>query len=113
MKGNRFPIDGPRAEILAGAKSLKAELPLLLNPCLDSPDTHLMFEEDGTVKALSPRGLATIKVLGLNRSSLVEERARIEVHFKDELGSGIKHDIRALRAWLSHSLAIDLPYQNH
>lgn len=71
-KRNNFPIEGPRAE--APGDNVE-ERPLLLDPCVDDPEKHLQFKADGTVLSLDPKGTATIQVLGLNRSSLVEARA--------------------------------------
>lgn len=77
MKGSRFPIMGPRAEVLADSTSLKSEKPLLVNPCSDNPADHLRFERDGRVLGLTSEGNMTIGVLGLNRSSLLTNRREV------------------------------------
>ena len=67
---------------------LSLELPLLLNPCRDNPEEHLVFSIDAGKPALvsaktdvtgaaSPRGLASIHLFGLNRLSLVQDRTRV------------------------------------
>lgn len=79
-KGNLFPL-------LAGSNRAKAlgeeagEKPLLLDPCRDKPGPHLVFRWDGFVEPratdeemAAPRGMSTIAVCGLDRSSLVERR---------------------------------------
>lgn len=76
MRGSRFPIRGPRAEPGAGWSQLLAEEPLLLDPCEDDPEEHLVFGEDGTVASDTERGRVTIEVFGLNRKELVAARER-------------------------------------
>lgn len=79
-KGNLFPL-------LAGSVRAKSageetgEKPLLLDPCRDKPKPHLVFRWDGFVEPratdeekAAPRGMSTITVCGLDRSSLVERR---------------------------------------
>jgi uncharacterized protein (TIGR02646 family) len=82
-KGNTFPIKGPRAKPSQFGPSLASEQPLLLDPCMDHPERFLHFQSDGTVipRKVSRRSLeevtrakATIEILGLNRSALIEQR---------------------------------------
>ncbi len=75
-KGRRFPVVGERA---TSDDEVAAELPLLLNPRFpdDDPERWLLFYRDGTVASENERGRATIEVLGLNRSSLVEDRRAV------------------------------------
>jgi hypothetical protein len=73
-KRNRFPVagepaDGPHA-------SLEDEGALLLNPYVDDPDEHLDFDEAGLAVPQSERGVVTVELLALNRTSLVEARRR-------------------------------------
>lgn len=75
LKGSRFPIRGPRCPLEAGGEELRAEEPLLLDPCQDDPADHLVFGEDGTVASDTERGRVTIEVFGLNREDLVAARA--------------------------------------
>lgn len=77
MRGTRFPVLGPRAEICAGETSLGEELPLLLNPCEDDPAQHLRFDTQGKLAGISERGRQTITVFGLNRSPLLKARRAI------------------------------------
>jgi uncharacterized protein (TIGR02646 family) len=56
---------------------LSQETPLLLNPCIDNPEKHLFFEENGTVTELSARGKVTIDIMGLNRKELVQRRKTV------------------------------------
>jgi hypothetical protein len=64
----------------------RKEKPLLLNPCVDTPEDHLEFpvqDQDrrgivqakrGAGKRPSRRGEVSIEIYALNRSGLVEER---------------------------------------
>lgn len=79
-KANRFPL-GDEAKRWRKHDADCEEEPLLLNPCADKPERHLKFMKDGTVYASlkenrrrDPRGLATIRVCGLQRRGLVAER---------------------------------------
>jgi hypothetical protein len=74
-KGKRFPLEPgtPRAAPDADREALKAEQALLLDPCADQPEEHLLFSLDGRVSGLTGRGRATIEILDLNRSVLVAE----------------------------------------
>lgn len=79
-KANQFPIakEEQRAHEPGGER---AEQRLLLHPYLDVPDKHLEFIDEGLVRPAlnrsgrpSPKGVESIKVYGLNRQGLVEER---------------------------------------
>jgi len=87
-KGNKFPIVGKRAPILARGPVLKREQPLLLDPC-DAPDTpeqHLVFLPSGEVRPKSERGEVTIGILNLNRKSLVEARRQVSDDICEQWG---------------------------
>jgi hypothetical protein len=72
-KANRFPLeDETKRGFKPGGE--KNEKPLLLDPCVDFPEDHLVFDPKGTVVSDTPRGQATISVLGLNRPGLVKAR---------------------------------------
>jgi 5-methylcytosine-specific restriction endonuclease McrA len=85
MKGSRFPIEGPRATAETRGAALDAEKPLLLDPCVDRPDEHLVFSADGQVASNTLRGRTSIEILGLNRASLVDGRRKVLVGLIDEL----------------------------
>lgn len=74
MKAARFPISGTRAVIGALGVVLEEEQPLLLDPCRDYPQEHLVYLDNGNVVSETKRGQVTIEVLGLNRLSLVKKR---------------------------------------
>lgn len=99
-KADRFPVIGEHAEAdLPYDVVLQIERPLLLDPCHDNPDEHLVFTSDGQVSGLTDRGLATIEVLGLGRPQLIEARRR-EALFLESIGSKINE----------LSLTLDRPY---
>jgi uncharacterized protein (TIGR02646 family) len=75
MKATRFPIAGERAEMGAMGTDLDAEQPLLLDPCADNPEEHLVYLDNGEVVSLTERGRVSTEVLGLNRTELTEKRA--------------------------------------
>ena len=56
--------------------------PLLLHPRIDDPQEHLTLRDDGTSAGLTPKGIASIATLHLNRPALVEARRR-ERLYKD------------------------------
>jgi hypothetical protein len=78
QKGSRFPVD-------------EAGRPLLIDPCMEDPFDHLALSLSiGEYRARTPKGTATIDVLGLNRAVLVSGR----VHARYVVG-------QALRLWRS------------
>ncbi len=89
-KANKFPLAVETARWRAPEDSLQEE-PLLLHPCEEDPAQHLEFvEAEGQVVVRplviggkpSPKGDASIKVLGLNRLGLVEERTKLALQIR-------------------------------
>ena len=70
----------------------------MLNPCIDDPDEHLVFLDDGRVEPAlingqeSRKGKASIQYLGLARAELLQMRAR---HRRTVIAA-IRHTIAAL-----------------
>jgi hypothetical protein len=85
QKANRFPLIAESRRAFAEGREVN-EQPLLLNPCEDHPEEHLVFNDDGTVVSETPRGQATISVLGLNRDTLVQARRETAERFKNATG---------------------------
>lgn len=83
-KRNMFPVVGKRATIGSKGEKLRKERALLIDPCVDQPQIHLMFDGEGMVRSVShgqdqtspdyDKGKISIDVLGLNRESLVKAR---------------------------------------
>ena len=86
-KGSRFPVNGSRVSIGAGPDELGKEESLLLNPCEDAPEQHLVFSSDGMVTSATEKGRISIGVFGLNRTSLVAARREEYSHLMSELES--------------------------
>lgn len=72
-KANRFPLIDEKKRAFAPGEE-HGEEPVLLDPCGDYPEQHLVFDETGRVVSDTDRGNTTIAVLGLNRPGLVEAR---------------------------------------
>jgi uncharacterized protein (TIGR02646 family) len=71
-KWDRFPtLDKFWSDTAWG---VRREKPLLLNPWLDDPEEHLIFDDTGVVGFRTRRGEVTIDVLGLNRDALIDDR---------------------------------------
>jgi uncharacterized protein (TIGR02646 family) len=100
-KGARFPVRGERAPQETPWNELGIELALLLDPCADRPEDHLVFLKDGTVAAVHvddlpgeelnrfgtpTRGQVTIDTFGLNRPELVDSRYGEGQEFLQQLG---------------------------
>ena len=98
LKGSRFPVSGARA---TRGTDLNAEQRLLLDPCRDRPDEHLVFSQDGTAASSTAEGRATIDVLGLNRVDLVKNRRDILVtlraDYKGLVGKSAKSGLVSAR----------------
>lgn len=81
-KACKFPLRDPKRRARKRGEEQREEA-LLLNPCEDEePMQHIAFTDNGSIaarivnKVSSDRGLATIQVVGLDRSGLVEWRRR-------------------------------------
>jgi uncharacterized protein (TIGR02646 family) len=83
-KANRFPLEDESQRAFAPGKET-SERPLLLDPCTDRPEEHLVFDLDGKVSSETSRGQTTIAVLGLNRRELLEARQIAATHMHNEL----------------------------
>lgn len=88
-KRNRFPLAPRGKRAFTPEDDLSAELPLLIDPCIDNPKEHLVFERDGSVSGKTERGNASIAVYGLNSSDLVEDRHIKAEEFKLKLATFI------------------------
>jgi len=106
IKGNSFPLMDERKRAIRPEDALEAEKPLLLNPCDTGfdPDEHLDFSaHDGIVRGLSPAGIATIELVGLNRADLCREREAVHRQVAELVGQiqlGGEGVIRLLRRHL-------------
>lgn len=78
-KANRFPLIDEKKRAFTPEANISDEEPLLLDPCNDFPEEHLVFDETGRVVSDTERGNVTIAVVGLNRPYLVEARRQAAV----------------------------------
>jgi hypothetical protein len=74
LRGARFPVKGRRAKPGTSGEALDREQRLLLDPCSDEPDEHLVFGDSGEVYPDSERGRHTIEAFNLNRELLRKAR---------------------------------------
>ena len=72
-KRNQFPVEAKRSR--RGDK-MSVEKALLINPFTVDPETHFEFNAiTGKIRGLTPQGIATIDICGLDRKSLEVQRA--------------------------------------
>ncbi len=91
-----FGIDGfPTKECCrADRKILLDESPLLLNPELDDPDTHLIFLPNGTVTFKTAAGEKSIELYFLGRDELIKNRKNMTDDILEKLK---KHLLKYLK----------------
>jgi len=131
-KGNNFPLEDETMRAAAPGDEAR-EVPLLLNPCVDLPEEHLEFMQDGNVRAKlvapgqeSHKGQVSIEIYGLRRLGLllqrqaraklilaqitrVEQLARavqMQGPFPIDIKSQLREEIKILRGYMSD----DQPY---
>jgi uncharacterized protein (TIGR02646 family) len=86
LKGSRFPLEpNTQRAMFETRTAVAAERRLLLDPCEDDPQEHLVFLDDGRVASSTDRGRTTIDMFGLNRESLVRDRLATVERFVIEL----------------------------
>lgn len=74
-KSTWFPVEGARSKPLTSINKIQEEeQALLIDPCLDRPEEHLTYNENGFVNYRTPKGNLTIEILKLNRIELVKQR---------------------------------------
>jgi hypothetical protein len=93
----------------ARPEEVPAEQPALLNPWLDNPAEHLVFDPDtGVVAGITERGRITVRLLGLNRDGLPEQRKKacedVRRTVQISIGDAARDDVRP--ADLSTLLAV-------
>ena len=72
-KSDLFPLSNPQNRVRNHQTDLTTENPLLVDPSLVDPRTHIRFRLDAPY-AISEQGRASIEVVRLDRSPLAEER---------------------------------------
>lgn len=89
-KRNMFPVRGSRGHPGSPVAELEHhESRLLLDPCFDLPEEHLVFHDEGLIASVTLEdadlGIQTIDCFGLNRESLVDARRRAAHETREEL----------------------------
>lgn len=128
-KGARFPVyQNQRASLEANWEQLREEPALLLDPCIDNPEDHFIFYDDGTVAAVHvddlpqdelerfgtpTRGQVTIDTFALNRPALVKARlyeSKILFSLIQEFSDSFKNDAEAIHNFTEKYLTPDTPF---
>lgn len=78
VEGKRIPLNTPYKKVIYHEKAL------LVDPCIDKPEEHLIYNEEGEVDFLTPKGKITIEIIKLNRIELVSARKKIIQELKRE-----------------------------
>ena len=74
-KSTWFPVEGKRTKIGAPyLEIIRNEKSLLIDPCQNKPEKHLIYTETAEVDFLTSEGRTTIEILKLNRSDLIKSR---------------------------------------
>jgi len=85
FKSTWFPVEKNRAHIRTSYADINShENALLIDPCVDNPQDHLVYNESGEVDFLSPKGKTTIEIIKLNRGALVDERRNTIIELKKQ-----------------------------
>lgn len=80
-KGDQFPLDAGSVVLQPKDRSLKGELPLLIDPCRENPLAHIQFRPVNNKERIrwfafprkgSRKGFKTIEILKLNRPELLD-----------------------------------------
>jgi uncharacterized protein (TIGR02646 family) len=74
-KGNLFPIYNQSQRARNHHNNIAVERPIIINPLIEDPSVFIYFiKEKIKSKDLANRGLKNIKILGLDRTALTDER---------------------------------------
>jgi len=104
-KLDQFPLANDAFRVRSHTGNLVQEEPvrLLLNPCLDDPEEHLTFDDEGKIlprldsnNQPSQKGVNSIFVYALQRKDLVERREEVLKDFRfhvDELKDNVAEKI--------------------
>lgn len=139
-KSTQFPLRNEAGRIRDAGSAISSEdaIRLLIDPCKDQPDRHIMFDDQGLIHPRrdaagvpSAKGVASITAYALQRKDLVEERLRVlnslifEVEqlrrsiqdLDDFMGAGLpasadrkRDEIRTLKGVIKGLLTEDAPY---
>ena len=113
-KGAIFPLSDPEARARSHHDELDAERPLLVDPSSEDPREHIRFR-GSAIEAISKRGVETIRVLGLNRGPLEEDRREKlndlkHLRYIVEIGEKTDEDVEEARNRLKRAVLPDAKY---
>lgn len=101
MKSNFFPVKGPRANINTPINLIAKESALLIDPCdrenISLPGEHFSFKPNGLVEGKSAQGAETIRIIGLNRETLINVRREAVRTYVDYIESKAFSTVREER----------------
>lgn len=94
-KGNHFPLLEDNSRAMSDSDNLSSEKPVLINPLDEDPEKYIGFDWQQDFKIfvkatgldIEGRGYETIKITGLNRTVLLEERAELVELLEDVVKS--------------------------
>ncbi len=84
LDANGLPIE---AYLSAKSQILLNEIPLLINPEIESPDDHFYVLPNGELKSFSNKGEITIDVCKLNRERLLLKRKQLIVRYFQKISN--------------------------
>ncbi len=92
-KQNQFPLSRQKNRLRRPSDDFnkEEEVRLLVNPCLDNPEDHLYFDDNGLIfpkpknRGFSKKGYTSIEVYVLQRRILVDEREKLIKKIKAQI----------------------------
>ncbi|MCP5048690.1 MAG: hypothetical protein GY940_16085, partial [bacterium] len=121
-RGGKFPLKDNNGRVTipqedrrqwrADSGTFHAEMPLLLNPELDEPDSHLSFYPDGRIYGLTERGKKTIELCRLNRTDLLMKRKEKIDKFRHALKENLLKVV-SLQSGKDDARILDLAFSHH
>jgi len=78
-KYDQFPLSDESTRAMSHNDDIRKESTLLIDPCLDNPESYLIYDPKGQILALddNPRGTESIRVYNLRRRRLLLRRRKI------------------------------------
>ena len=115
-KGAIFPLSNPEARARSHHDELDAGRPLLVDPASEEPRKHIRFR-GSAIEPMSKEGVETIRVLGLNRDPLEEDRREKLNSLKDlrhivGIGEKFDIDVEEVRNRLKRAVLPDAEYSS-
>lgn len=107
-KANHFPLLDETKRIRSHTEDVSNEDTFvgIINPCVEDPNDHLIFEDNGQITALDEKGENSIEVYGLFRADLVYKRNKASEELDRNLIS-LTEAVKALELLSDNGLPID------